>query len=105
MSVSTDGILPGSALSLTNPFANLRASREMCPWGMEERRREQHKSTASYMNKSFPADPPRPGLSSLQRAEGNDVNQQGNYLQQMGPPCSPHVSAQSCCQPSLPGKG
>lgn len=72
----------------------------MCPWSMREWRREEH----SILHKhNLPCRPARPALPSSQRAERNDVKQQSNYLQQMGPPCSPHcVCAQSCRQPPLP---
>lgn len=95
--VGTDYLGP----EVSSPSPALSAHLERCPWGMGERRQEQRKATASYTNMTFPTDLLGPGLSSWQRAEGNDENQHGNYLQ----PADPHISAQSCCQPSLPGRG
>lgn len=99
ISATTDGFDPGVLSPPAIPSAYLRASKEMWPWGMREWGWEEH----SILHKhSFPCRPCRPALSSSQRAGRNEVKHWGN---QMGPPCSPHrVCAQSCCQPSLPGR-
>lgn len=99
ISVATDGFDPGV---LSPPPIPSEPPRK-CVHGTREN--GDGKNTASYTNMTFPADP-GPALSSSPRAGRNDVKQQDNYLQQMGPPCSPHrVCAQSCCQPPLPGRG
>lgn len=90
VAVATDGFDHGVLSPLPIPCAYLRASKEMCPWGMREWRGEEH----SILHKhDLPCTPSRPALSSSQRAGRNDVKQQGHYLQQMGPPrAAPTVS-------------